>query len=216
MPGKIPQPTLIYRLIHIDNLRIYLVRRGIYAPSHTPGDGLDYRPIHYVDIQNERQIKSLHCGPGGVIHDYVPFYFGTLSPMLLCLKSGRVEGYNEGQEPLIYLVSSAQRVAESGAKFIFSDGHGIASYTAWFCDLADLERVDWDTVRLKYWGATRDDMDRQRRKQAEFLVHEFCDWSLILGIGVINDKIKRKVEEIQSPFPAELRKEVVVKPAWYY
>ena len=30
------------------------------------------------------------------MHDYVPFYFGVLSPMLLQLKTGRVTGYNEG------------------------------------------------------------------------------------------------------------------------
>lgn len=216
MSGKIPDPTLIYRLTHIDNLRIYLRRGGIHAPRFTPDDGLEYRTIHYVDIQNERHIKRLRCGPGGVIHDYVPFYFGTLSPMLLCLETGRVAGYDEGQEPLIYIVSSAQKVAESGAKFVFSDGHGIATYTDWFCDLADLGKVDWNTVKLKIWRATFDDMDRQRRKQAEFLVHEFFDWSLVFGIAVINDKIKDQVEKIQAWFPTELRKKVVVRRGWYY
>lgn len=38
------------------------------------------------------------------MHDYVPFYFGPLSPMMLNLKTGRVAGYEEDQEPLIYLV----------------------------------------------------------------------------------------------------------------
>lgn len=95
--------------------------------------------------------------------------------MLLQLKTGRVEGYNEGQEPLIYLVSSAQRVRDSGAGFVFSDGHGIAAFTEWYAGLADLDKVDWDMVFQRYWRDTVDDMDRQRRKQAEFLVYRFCD-----------------------------------------
>jgi hypothetical protein len=49
----------------------------------------------------------------GALHDYVPFYFGFLSPMLLQLKTGRVTGYNEGQEPLVYLKSTVQAVADA-------------------------------------------------------------------------------------------------------
>ena len=59
-------------------------------------------------------------------------------------------------------------------------------------------------------------MDRQRRKQAEFLVHRFCDWSLIQAIGVINQDMKTAVEEILAGYPAGLHKPVVVKSEWYY
>ncbi|HCE68359.1 MAG: hypothetical protein A2X82_06900 [Geobacteraceae bacterium GWC2_55_20] len=34
------------------------------------------------------------------------------------------------------------------------------------------------------------DNDRKRRKQAEFLIHRFCDWSLIQEIGVQNNNIR--------------------------
>ena len=94
----------IYRLIHVDNLRICLRRNGLHAPNYTPNDGLQYRTIHNVDIQKQRKVTTIPCGPCGNVHDYVPFYFGYLSPMLLQLKTGKVEGYNEGQEPLLYLV----------------------------------------------------------------------------------------------------------------
>jgi hypothetical protein len=59
-------------------------------------------------------------------------------------------------------------------------------------------------------------MDRQRRKQAEFLVHRFCDWSLIQAIGVINQDMKARVEDILVQYPAELHKPVVVHSDWYY
>ena len=136
--------------------------------------------------------------------------------MLLQLKTGRVEGYDEGQEPLIYLVSTAQAVRDAGVGFVFSDGHGIAAYTDWYDDLADLEKVDWDTVYQRYWADTVDDMDRQRRKQAELLVYRFCDWALISEIVVINVKMKRIVEQIMSQFPRRLQRVVHVRPDWYY
>ena len=52
--------------------------------------------------------------------------------MLLQLRTGRVPGYDEGQEPLIYLVSTAQAVLDAGTDFVFSDGHGLATFTDWY------------------------------------------------------------------------------------
>lgn len=204
------------RFIHVDNLHIYLRRGGLHGPDFAPNDGLVYRTNHNVDIQAQRHIQRIPCGPGGVIHDYVPFYFGYLSPMMLQLKTGRVPGYDEGQEPLIYLVSTAQAVRDNEAGFVFSDGHGIAAFTTWFDDLANLDKVDWDMVYQRYWADTIDDMDRQRRKQAEFLVHRFCGWSLVTEIAVMNVAMKRRVESILAEAPEPLRRLVTVRREWYY
>ena len=136
--------------------------------------------------------------------------------MLFQLKTNRVDGYFEGQEPLIYLVSSVQTVVVGGRPFVFSDGHGIAAYTKWFSDVSDLDNVDWNAVYLEYWADTTEDMDRQRRKQAEFLVHEFCDWSLIEEIAVLNTGMKTKVENIMNEYCNEKRRNVLIKPEWYY
>jgi hypothetical protein len=150
------------------------------------------------------------------LHDYVPFYFGYLSPMLLQLKTGRVAGYNEGQEPLIYLVTTAQAVAGAGVGFVFSNGHGIAAYTGWFDDLERLNEVDWSMVYQRYWRDDVTDMDRQRRKQAEFLIYQACSWKLIQEIGVLNTRMKTRVEEILSEFEANQRPVVNARAGWYY
>lgn len=211
-----PVPTPIYRIIHVDNLDTCLRRGALHAPKHTPNDGLPYRTIHNISIQNVRQGQAIACGPGGTVHDYVAFYFGPRSPMLYQLHTGWVAGYDEGQAPIIYLVSSVQAVASSGASFVFSDGHGIAAYTSWFDDLTSLSSVDWDTVNCKWWRDTVDDMDRQRRKQAEFLVHQKCDWGLIQEIGVLNDTVKARVEGVLGGFAVALHRPVAVRRAWYY
>ena len=212
----IPYPTPIYRLLHVDNLHICLEHRGLHAPNFTPNDGLVYRTIHNVQVQQDRHVTTVPCGPCDTVHDYVPFYFGPLSPMMLNLKTGRVVGYNEGQEPLIYLVSTCQAVQDSGARFVFSDGHGLAFFTEWFDDLAKLDKVDWTLVHERYWRDTIRDGDRQRRKQAEFLVHQSCSWSLIGRVAVIDTTVKARVEAILASYPAELNRPVIVRPNWYY
>jgi len=213
----VPEPTPIFRFIHIDNLRTCLERGGLHAPNHCPDDGRIYKTIHNEEVQNKRHVTRIPCGPGGTIHDYVSFYFGYLSPMMLNLKTGRVPGYDDGQEPLIYLVSTAHAVRDSGAGFVFSNGHGLATFTDWFDDLANLDQVDWNMVYQRYWSDTLEDMDRQRRKQAEFLVYRFFEWSLIERIGVINQAMKANVEAILAEYPAAgMRKPVVVKADWYY
>lgn len=148
------------------------------------------------------------------MHDYVPFYFGPRSPMLLQLKTGQVEGYNEGQEPLIYLVSTAQAVQRQGLRFVFSDGHGIAAFTEWFDSLDDLDKVDWSTVYARYWSDTFEDMDKQRRKQAEFLIYQSCPLDIIDTIGVLSAAVKRRVQNILSEYGIDIQ--VQGKPDWYY
>lgn len=211
-----PNPTPIYRIVHVDNLSTILRRQGMHGTNHVPDDGLDYRTIHNVDIQNERHERLIPCGPGGTLHDYVPFYFGYLSPMLLQLDTNRVAGYTERQQPLIYLVSTAQSVATSGCGFVFSNGHGIAAFTEWFDDLGRLDEVDWDMVYQRYWSDNVDDMDRQRRKQAEFIVHQFCPWTLIQEIGVVNNEAKSRADAILNDFDENLRRPVNIQAAWYY
>ena len=125
-------------------------------------------------------------------------------------------GYQEGQEPLIYLVSSVQRVTEGGVPFVFSDGHGIAAFTSWYGDVADLDKVGWDVVYERYWADNVDDMDRQRRKQAEFLVYRVCPWALIAEIAVVSTKAKARVESVLSRFDVSLRRDVTVRSGWYY
>ena len=152
----------------------------------------------------------------GTVHDYLPFYFGPRSVMLLKLKTGQVAGFAEGQEPLIHLVSTAQVVAAAGKAFVFTDGHGLANFTAWFTDLARLDAVDWPLLAAQYWNDTPQDNDRQRRKQAEFLVWQSLDWGLIDSIRVLTAAMKQRVEGILQQHPQHRPVTVKVAPGLYY
>jgi hypothetical protein len=213
----VPTRIWLFRIIHIANLELILQRGGIHAPRVTPADGLPpYRVIHHQSIQTQRANKPVPCGPRGVIHDYVSFYFAPRSPMLYAIYKGNVQNYDEGQGPIIYLVSDAQNVRSSGARFVFTDGHAIMAMSEFFDDLSRLERVDWSVMRAKMWNDTDRSPDRKRRRQAEFMIHRFCPWPLIRGIAVINNRMQRQVESVLDRFPRLHRPVVRVKRAWYY
>lgn len=78
---SVPDPVRLYRLTHIDNLKTLLKRGILHAPNAAPSDGVQYRTIHDASIQARRHERLISSGPGGVIHDYLPFYLGPLSPM---------------------------------------------------------------------------------------------------------------------------------------
>lgn len=211
-----PSDRWLYRIVHVDNIATLLERGGLHAPNATPNDGLVYRTIHNTNVQASRSLRAIPCGPGGTIHDYVPFYFGPLSVMLLNLHTGRVAGYDAGQSPIVYVVSSIERVKAAGRSWIFSDGHGLAALTNWYDDPARLDEVDWDLVSARYWADRPEDNDRKRRKQAEFLVWEHLPWSAVAGIAVLNDAMQARVEAAMAPYPIAAGTKALVKRDWYY
>ncbi len=216
MATTVQHDIRLYRLVYVDNLATLLTRGALHASNYTPNDDLPYRTIHNVGVQVGRHGRLIPCGAGGTCHDYVPFYFGPLSVMLLNLKTGRVAGYNEGQAPLIYLTTTVSRLVDAGCRFVFSDGHGLATFTSWYDDLAQLDSVDWNLVGARYWADTPEDNDRQRRKQAEFLIWQSVDWSLIERIGVLNPQVKHRVEAVLNEFPQRARPQVEIHGEWYY
>ncbi|MFN0009598.1 MAG: DUF4433 domain-containing protein [Planctomycetota bacterium] len=211
-----PVPTLILRLVHVANLEVLLRRGAVHASNHVPRDGLGYRAIHDPDVQGKRQMRRVPCGPGGTIRDYVSFYFGPRSPMLLRLQNAEVPGYAQGQEPPVYLVSDAFTVARAGGKFVFTDGHSLSANTRWFDHLGRLDEVDWEAVNSRYWASTPQDPDRQRRKQAEFLVHRALPWELVARIVVLSEQTAKKVESILADHPGAHQPDVGVRREWYY
>lgn len=213
---KVPDPTWVMRFTHIENLRTILTRGAMHAPNNMPQDGLPMRLTHDATVQAARAERPIVKGPGGTIHDYVPFYFGPWSPMMLNLKSGRVAGYTDGQRPLIYLVSTAQQIAEGGIRFVYTDGQALSRISEQFDDLGDLHRLDWELVGAKYWSNTSADPDKQRRKQAEFLVHGACPWEMVRMIAVFDEDMKRLVEDTLSEFDDGCQRPVRVRRDIYF
>jgi hypothetical protein len=206
-------PTPIFRFLHLNNLGNYLNWESLYAPNYTPQDGSKYTAIYEEDIHKKRANKSIPCGRKGVIHDYVPFYLGERTPMLLKISNIVT------QSDIIYLYSYVQDVEAANQAYVFSDGQGIMQLTKWYDSLNDLNKLDWDAIYANYWADTPEDPDRKRRKrrkQSEFLVHRSLPWELVRGVAVMNKRAKEAVESIFEKFDPKLTRKVIERPTWYY
>jgi hypothetical protein len=168
--------------------------------------------IGHRNIKERRLRRKVPLGPGGVLADYVPFYFAPRSPMLYTINRGNVEGYTRGQTPIVHLVSTTEAVDAAGLSWVFTEGHAVMDYTDFFDDFANLNKIDWPLMNSRYWNDTDADGDRCRRRQAEFLVHGFFPWELFSEIGVCNAAIETEVRGIVNGKTPPVN----VKQGWYY
>jgi hypothetical protein len=153
---------------------------------------------------------------GGVLADYVPFYFCNRSPMLGAIHKGRVPAYHGGQRDVVYLVACAETVAESVPAWCFTNGHALEAVTEFYSRLEDLNNVDFEAVKTWRWGGRwlLADPDVMRRKQAEFLVHQRFPWSLFQSIGVLDRAMAAQVQTTLAS--ATHKPQVTIHPDWYY
>lgn len=96
--------------------------------------------------------------------------------MLYAIHKGSVSRYQSSQEQVIYLVSSVETIVQGNANFVFIDGHAEMQISQFYNLPSDLDKVDWQLMKGRYWHDTTADTDRKRRRQAEFLVHDFMPW----------------------------------------
>ncbi|MBN2085821.1 MAG: DUF4433 domain-containing protein [Anaerolineales bacterium] len=206
--------TAIFHITHLANLSNIIRDGGLWCDRESRERGAAQVCIAHRHIKNRRSQKAVDCGPGGTLDDYIPFYFAPRAPMLFSIHHGNVQGYHGGQAAVLHLVTSTERVAEAGLDFTFTDGHAEMAISRFFTDLQDLEKIDWEIMRSKYWHDTDQDGDRKRRRQAEFLVHHFFPLRLIESIGVISQSVGNQVMGLLQPVPE--KSPITVHRDWYY
>ena len=206
--------TDIFHITHIRNLQNIINDGGLWCDRVVSQRNLAHVSIAHQHIKDRRAQKNVPIPPHGVVADYVPFYFAPRSPMLYSISRGNVEGYQGGQSEVLHLVSSAEAVLQSGLPFVFTDGHAEMSISHFYQDLQDLDKVDWNIMRATIWRDTNEDGDRKRRRQAEFLVHEFFLFSLFDRIGVATQTMAKKTAALLAEL--EEKPLIEVQPTWYY
>lgn len=180
--------TRIYHFTHLENLASIIEAGGLRCDSSMPGH--DYANVGHRDIKSRRLRQPVFAPPGGVVADYVPFYFAPRSPMLYVIHKGTVPGCSSRQSEVAYLVASAEDVA-TVRPCCFSDRNAAKSFAGFYSDLDQMRDViDWPLMQADMWNNTPDDLERMERRMAEFLVHEFFPWNLVQYIAVY-DQDKR-------------------------
>lgn len=202
----------IYHITHINNLE-NIVNSGFLLPDkQVQGTGIQNTNIGHRHIKERRARRKVQVSSGGVLADYVPFYFAPHSPMLYVINSGGIESYSDGQTPILHLVAESEIVVTAGKVYCFTDRHAELAWAKYYEDIQQLEHaVDWNIMRARYWSNTEE--DRQRR-QAEFLVHQNFEWTFVQKIGVISAEIAHQVGTILES--ADHQPQIEVIPNWYY
>lgn len=209
-----PRRGLLFHFTHIVNLPS-IVTGGLYCDSDVTDSHQSVREVGHRDIKAQRRARRVPLPPGGVVADYVPFYFAARSPMLYVISRRSVPTYTEGQEELVYLVTNVEAVTEHGLRFVFTDRNAALGYAQYGNDPQLLnDYVDWALMQARMWADTAEEPDRKERRMAEFLAHRHVPWALITTVAAKNEQVAERAQSLLDSLGATTP--VRVKPGWYF
>ena len=222
---QIPDPLYIFHITALDNIDRIAHNACLLSKNTLKNNQITHLDIAYQEIQGRRAAKQVIVGVGGVLHDYVPFYFAPRSPMLFTINNGNVPGCAYKQEDIVHLVSDVDTVVTAGLDFVFYDKNASVFNSTAYSDIADLDKIDWPLFfekptldgYCKFWKSNANNpryMSRMETRQAEFLVKDRFILEHIHYIGVIDDSRKNLVEGILQKHGLNI--DVYVKKDWYF
>lgn len=206
-----PEKALIWRIVHRDNLP-WILDNGLHCGNSAvkaPG----WVSIGSPELTDKRARHAVPLAPGGVLNDYVPFYFTPFSVMLKNIHSGRSVQRRDNEE-IVILVSSLHHVQKQGLPFLFTDSHAYYQWASYHDDLSQLGNIDWPLLQNRDFKRDPDDPAKFERYQAEALIHRHCPVSGLLGIVCYTEEIKMAIE--QQLRHRNLSLPVHARPGWYF
>jgi len=178
----------IYHFTHLVNLE-NIVENGLLSTNLKNELGIEHVDIANQDIQHQRATMTVTCGPGGFVHDYVPFYFSARGPMLLSVLNSK----NVDQQFIIYLAIPISHVSRDDVVFTSASAN-TATPPTFFENPADLGKLTWDIIDSYDWSYSSED-DRHA-KMAEVLIHRKLEISDVEYVVVWNEGIRDEVKRI--------------------
>ena len=221
----IPNPVRLFHITAIANLKAISNTGALVSNNLGKLAGINYQNIAHRGAQGARAIRQVPNPPGGVIHDYVPFYFAPRSPMLSAIENGKVVDCHWRQSDIIHFETTVDRVAQGGKPFVFFDRNATLPYSEAYTSLEHMDQVAWNLFfeppqldgYCKYFfdrPSTAKHADRMERRQAEFLVKDHVTLEQFMKIGVIDRNRAAEVRIILDA--AGVKLPVEVKPEWYF
>lgn len=221
-----PNPVRLFHITALTNLNNICYQGALISKNKVGHHGINYQNIAHTGAQCTRSLRAVIDPPGGVLHDYVPFYFAPRSPMLSAIQNKKVVGCSLNQEDIIYFETTADQVISSGLKFIFFDMNATFAFSKAYTDPSLLHSVvAWDLITeppnldgyCKYFfdkAANPKYVNRMARRQAEFIVKDEIPLNCFTRMGVINSSVKNQVDRIL--FAHGLTLKVDVMTDWYF
>ena len=209
-----PLRGLLFHITHISNLRS-IVTDGLYCDSAMTDSQRSVMEIGHPEIKAGRRDRLVPLPPGGVVADYVPFYFAARSPMLYVIARGTVPDYDGGQNQVVYLVTSVEAVSTHGLRYVFSDRNAALRYARYADDPQLLDQhIDWELMEARSWANTLDEPDRKERRMAELLVHRHVPWQTIHRVVTKDEGLAQHARNVLDSVPVTVP--VHVEPGWYF
>ncbi|MEB2871967.1 type II toxin-antitoxin system toxin DNA ADP-ribosyl transferase DarT [Pseudomonas rhizosphaerae] len=206
-----PEKALIWRIVHRDYLP-WILDNGLHC-ANSDVQASQYVNIGNADLIDKRRSRHVPIAPGGVLADYVPFYFTPFSVMMKNIHSGWSVQQRSNDE-IVILVSSLYRVERLGLPFVFTNAHAYPDWTNYYSDLASLGEIDWPILQRRDFKRDPDDPRKMERYQAEALIHHHLPITGLLGIMCYTDAMKERIE--QDVAARGLRLSVHARPGWYF
>lgn len=178
----------IFHFTDIHNLDS-IVKNGLLCPNIKKERGIIHKNIANMNIQERRAKMDVTAGPGGKVHDYVPFYFSSINPMLLTLLNQK----NVDQPFIIYFCVKIQRLLQDDA--VFTDASANTNEAPnFYSDPKELDKLDWELIDKRTWGKGTD--EEKHKKMAEAFIHHTVELKDIDCIVVWNKSVKEEVEKV--------------------
>lgn len=201
----------IYRITHYRNLP-FILQNGLHCHNCEPKDE-QFIQIGFRTLINLRTDWPVSVPPGGVLGNYVPFYFTVKSPMLYVIAKGNDPEVVGNQDEIIYLVSTVEKIQELGIPYVFTDRNAKLGYASFSNNYKELEKLDWKIIHGGQWGRQYG-LERIEIKQAECLMHQHVPIEAIIGIACktqeVMDAINIMLSENNCKIPLK------IKTNWYY
>ena len=207
-----PEKGLIFRIAHIDNVP-WILDHGLHC-QNTPERDPNYVEIGNPELIVKRAHRPVFIQPGGVLSDYIPFYFTPHSPMLYNIRTGHNGIKQRSMSEIVIMVSSLPALAAKNIPFVFTDRHAYLQTASFFTDLARLDQIAWDLLQNRDFKRDLYDPGKFERYQAEALVYRHLPIAGLSGIICHGDAQKTFLQ-------AEVEKrrqtlQIAVKPDCYF
>lgn len=173
-----------YHFTHIDNIPSIIAQGGLLCTNRKNKRHIEHHNIANINIQARRSGMKVLAGPGGYVHDYVPFYFASVNPMLLSLLNCKVVD----QPYICFIAVPIERLLEDDV--IFTDASANTNIPPNFYeDPEDLNHLNWVLIDSRSWGCQND--YEKHARMAEALVYKEVplDW---IESYIVFDNIAKK------------------------
>lgn len=199
----------VFRMTHLDNIQHIWLNGITHAGSRNANPA--YAPIGDTSIISVRGAHRLKNGK--LLSDYIPFYFAPRMPMLYVIQKGYNSVRQVRPSNIVYCVCSIQAIVDSGVPFVFTNGHAIDGFTQMHeqREVKNIETLlDYKAINARYWQDEQD-LDKKRRKEAEFLVQRDLPRETLHCFVVYDEPSRSKL--IALGIPSE---KILVKPNCYF